>query len=372
MLWLIGIVVVITILILFFPRFTIVQEGTAKAIMRFGGFRKIVMAWRGYKLNSDWNVIQGAARELPGGLRLVGIWWLDRVYTYNFRWQGIELVEAKEKVVFHEKTIDYILVKPDTYWTKIEAAETRPPERIPLDIEWLITMKVVNPYKTLFRAPPNWVEAVLSRFNTLSRSWVGLKKLDELLELKKERPKLWNEFKDDPLLRMYRDEWGIEIEENGIEIRDIKAPSEIQEAAAAQRRAELEAEATRRKAEIEAIARSAETVGTVIEMMAKSRGLKPKTIQKMIHKDPALQKEFLDLAKDLIVRKIGIEGGAYADIRVIGATGIERMILNALAAWKRMPMGKPPERKRAEKPKRRRFPPLEKVEKTVRETYEKK
>jgi hypothetical protein len=40
------------------------------------------------------------------------------------------------------------------------------------------------------------------------------------------------------------------------------------------------------------------------------------------------------------VRKMGIEGGAYVDIRVIGAEGIERMLLNALAAWRRMPTGK--------------------------------
>jgi len=47
----------------------------------------------------------------------------------------------------------------------------------------------------------------------------------------------------------------------------------------------------------------------------------------------------LDLAKDLVVRKLGIEGKSYLDIRVQGAEGIEKTILNALAVWRKMPEG---------------------------------
>jgi len=96
-----------------------------------------------------------------------------------------------------------------------------------------------------------------------------------------------------------------------------------------------------RAAEKEADRRAIETVGTVIQMMARIRGEGPKEIQEKIKKQPDLEKEFLALSKDLVVRKLGIEGRSYLDVHVQGAEGIEKTILNALAAWKRMPMGSP-------------------------------
>jgi hypothetical protein len=79
-------------------------------------------AWKDHDVTRrEWNIKPvakiGKKLHLPGGLRLVGIWPLDKKYKYKFRWQGIEFVEGKEKVEFHEVTIDYILVKPDVYWT---------------------------------------------------------------------------------------------------------------------------------------------------------------------------------------------------------------------------------------------------------------
>jgi hypothetical protein len=103
--WIIGILG--AVLFLACLRFTKVEEGTAKAIVRLGAFRKIVMAWKDYELDEEWNVKPvseiGKKLHLPGGLRFVGFWPLDKVYTYKFRWRGIELVEAKEKVEFREK-----------------------------------------------------------------------------------------------------------------------------------------------------------------------------------------------------------------------------------------------------------------------------
>jgi regulator of protease activity HflC (stomatin/prohibitin superfamily) len=321
-------------LFLIFFRFTIVGEGTAKAVVRLGGFKKVVMAWRDYELDKEWNVRPvaeiGKRFHLPGGLRFIGFWPIDSVYKYKFRWQGIEIVQGREKIEFREKILDYILVKPDVYWTKIEAAETAPPERIPLDIEFLITARVSNPYKALFIAPPNWLENVLSRLNGLFRDWVATKTLDDILAIRKEPKKIWEELgKSDLIQKTFKEEWGILIEENGIQIRDVKLPPAYAEAAARERQMELEAKGI-----------AAETVGAVIEMMARARGKEPKEITEEIDKDPKMREEFLKLAQDLIVRKMGIEGGAYVDIRVIGAEGIERMLLNALAAWRRMPTGK--------------------------------
>jgi regulator of protease activity HflC (stomatin/prohibitin superfamily) len=119
-------------------------------------------------------------------------------------------------------------------------------------------------------------------------------------------------------------------------IAEITLPSSLQQAMPDVDRQRLEADA----ATFEAEQRATETVGTVLKMMAKSRGKKVEEITEEIDQDgEGLKKEFVDLSKDLVVREIALKRGAYVDIRVEGATGIEKVILNALAAWQRMPSG---------------------------------
>jgi regulator of protease activity HflC (stomatin/prohibitin superfamily) len=344
--WIIGILG--TILFLACLRFTKVEEGTAKAVVRLGGFKKIIMAWRDYELDEEWNIKPiakiGKKLHLPGGLRLIGIWPLDKKYKYKFRWQGIEIVEGKEKVEFHEKTIDYILVKPDVYWTQILGAETGPvekPERIPLDIQWLVTMRVVNPYKTLFRAPPNWVENILARLNAHFRDWVATKSLDDILALRKEPAKLLEELKNfnsDLFEKVFKEEWGVSIE--GIQIRDVGLPAPYKEAAARRKQLELEAEARRAQFEIEAQARAAEIMGTVIEAVVRTSGKSKKEIEEEFRTNP---EEFYRKHKtviDNVITKLSMEERAYLRIETPGATGALGDLLRLIGAWQRMPRGK--------------------------------
>jgi regulator of protease activity HflC (stomatin/prohibitin superfamily) len=350
--WIIGILG--AVLFLACLRFTKVEEGTAKAIVRLGAFRKIVMAWKDFELDEKWNVKPvseiGKKLHLPGGLRFVGFWPLDKVYKYKFRWQGIEIVEGKEKVEFHEKTIDYILVKPDVYWTQILGAETGPvgtPERIPLDIQWLVTMRVVNPYKTLFKAPPNWVENILARLNAHFRDWVATKSLDEILALRKEPAKLLQDLKDlnrDLFEKVFEGEWGVLIE--GIQIRDVGLPAPYKEAAARRKQLELEAEARRTQFEIEAKARAAEIMGTVIEAVVTASGRKREEVEEEFRRNP---EEFYRKHKTVIdnaMTKLSMEERAYLRIETPGATGALGDLLRLIGAWQRMPRGTQKEKRR--------------------------
>lgn len=318
-----------------------VSEGTAKIAVRGDSFVNAFIQWMGHTLDIDWNVIpEDATHKEPwhiGGLRFNGVPLMDIIYSYKLRWKSVRLAsEGKNKegevVKFHEEVLDYVPLRPEVYFTKIVAAETIPPERIPLDIEFLVTMRVTNPYKVLFVAPYNWVENVLIRLNALFRDWTGTKTLDEILKVKEDPARLWREIGENELIQKTLDkEWGVLVEKNGIQIRKVDMPPEYQEAAAKEK-----------KQKLEAAGRAAETVGTVLAMMAHSRGISIEDIQKEIQGDLTKQKEFLGIAKDLVTRKIGIEGGSYLDIRVQGAEGLERMFLNALSAWQRMPKGKSP------------------------------
>jgi len=253
-------IAILLFLVLFFGflNFTLTKEATAKAILRLGGFRKIVMAWKGYKLDKNWNVKPKKALRLPGGLRWIGIRGLDKVYKYHFRWYSVELRAGEEpKVEFKDiKDLDYILVKPDTYWSKIVKAETK--DGMIIDIEFLDTIRVINPWKVLFVAPPNWLENALNRLNALRTGWVRSKEFDKIRTLEKDPQKLWQELGTDPLIQeTFKNEWGIQIEENGMQIYKINLLPEYQVALAREKQMELE---TKAKIAVETKEREAEVI----------------------------------------------------------------------------------------------------------------
>jgi len=125
--------------------------------------------------------------------------------------------------------------------------------------------------------------------------------------------------------------------ERGIKlvISEIKLPKGVEDVLPQPDRARLIAEASKDVAKAQAV----ETVGSVIEMMAQSRKKTPDEIRELIEHRPKYQREFLDLAKDLIARRMAIEGKSFVDIRVQGSGGFEQTLLNLFASWQRMPKG---------------------------------
>jgi hypothetical protein len=118
-------------------------------------------------------------------------------------------------------------------------------------------------------------------------------------------------------------------------IENIHLPPELEEALPDVDRQRLEAEA----AKFESIERAEETIGSVIQMMVRATGKPVKEVQETIEKSTKLKKEFRDFSKNLIERRMAIDSKSFLDIRVEGAEGLEKTLLNLIGAWKRMPSG---------------------------------
>jgi len=346
--------------------FTFVPEGTAKIITVGDAFIAAVMQWQGrtfarYLSGEDrWTVVpegeyetgrrfvlerddQGRpTRTEPevarayepwhlGGLRWIGLWPFQKVHIIHLRWHDIQRNAQGESPVFHDERMDYVLLRQDVYWTILPRAESGGEERIPLDVEFLTTMRVVNPYRATFVAPIGWIENVLLRLAPVYRGFVATHTLDQLLALRGKGVEIWEELgaaaEFTLLQQTIRDEWGIEIMPNGVQIKDISLPAEHQEAATKKWLAQREAER-----------RAAETVGAVILMMAEATGKKFEEVQAEIQADPERQKAFLEMAKDLVTRQMAIDGRSFVDIRTTGG-GLDQTLLKLAAAWQRMPGG---------------------------------
>jgi len=186
--------------------FTIVEEGSAKAIMRGGEFRKFVLSYKDYEFDEKWNLgpIKEKVLELKkrgllwrilsriglffrrilrigqfqkffGGIHWIGIPFLNTIYKYNFRWTVLRESEPAEKeeglvgkpqkleksgkwLVSFAKHLDYIYLKDAVYYSGLMGIETS--ELMPVDLSMLLPIRVINPYTALFQIQ-NWLTAVL-------------------------------------------------------------------------------------------------------------------------------------------------------------------------------------------------------------------
>ena len=301
---------------------TFVSEGTAKIIVKGDQFSKCLIQWKGHTLDSEWNVIaEDTTHKEPwhpfGGLRFCGIWPIWDVFFYQLRWNDIHRSEERagriEQVRFHDEELDYVLLRADVYWTKLTKAETTPGteatpeagERIPLDVEFNVTMQVTNPYKAAFVAPPNWVENVMVRLDAVLRGFVARHTLDQLLAIRggggEAATTIWSELGEHPFIQhTLREDWGILIPENGIQIKDIGIPADVQAAAQARRTEQLKAEGERQKVIIgaEAEATRINTVYGAIERQPAGR---------LIRMYEALEKS--PLAASVVVQAVpGLQG----------------------------------------------------------------
>lgn len=110
--------------------FTFVKEGTAKVVVKGDQVIKILIQWKGYTLDEQWNVVKEGipmkdGKKVPlgtpgakiykekchplGGFRYYGFWPIKDIYIYGFTWTGIK---EDGKIIHHEKEVlDYILLR---------------------------------------------------------------------------------------------------------------------------------------------------------------------------------------------------------------------------------------------------------------------
>lgn len=244
--------------------FTFVPEGTAKVVLRGDGFEKVLLNLRGCGLGSNGFVARmGRERWHPwGGLRFYGVWPIADILVYKFAgWTNV--LQDNTLRPHEEEWMDVISLRDDVYYFAQTAAETAPPERLPLKVEVFLTLRVVNPYRSRY-AVHDWLETVINRFRPVIRDRVAQATYDELLA---SRTSLGGELfsATQALRREFYDRYGVETV--AVEIREIEPPADYRETTTAQYRAEQAALATIKAAE--AAAKAVELDGE-----AKAKALK--------------------------------------------------------------------------------------------------
>jgi hypothetical protein len=342
--------VVAFLAIIFVPLWAKINAGDYILTDRQGDLRGPFVSG-GYKVDGERKIVIRGPGEKPslfseifGGLQIVGIRGLDKIFKYKLRWIGFKLADGKLVEHFYDEELTRGFCRPENYPIHVDNVQTKLPERIPVNLIFLFTLEIEDPIKLHTMAPENWVENVQAQITSIMAEWVrSSKTFDELLGLNKGvNEDMWEEIKQEPYIKFLRKEWGVKVTEKedigtkgeqrafgGIRLFQISMTEEYQRALAKQKQEELLAKG-----------KAAETMGAVLEMMAISSGLSRKQVQKEIRQNKKMRKEFLAISRDLTIRALGLKGGAYLDIRVDGAEGIEKSALNFLGAFGKLDLVK--------------------------------
>lgn len=215
--------------------FTFVKEGEAKMVMRGGTFRKAIIQWKGHKLDSNENVIEGTNRHLFGGLQFYGLWPLDNIYRYKFEWTS--LTPDGSPLHHVPEILDYILLKQDVYFGEVKEAEDK--EMFPLNVGFVLTLETVNPYKALFNVQ-NWIEAVISKTIPMVRNAMTRDKYENLIANTEDLNNgIGKNLDDSGLKKFFLEFYGVNV--IAIQIQTIDPPEEYREATLKQFVAEQDA-----------------------------------------------------------------------------------------------------------------------------------
>lgn len=330
-----------------------VPEGTAKIVLKPGGkFSRVLMNWKKYFIaeesNSDESVSEGDIVKKDGDIEkkikkkrlnpilgtgyFLKIPFWESIYSYSFEWSDnhyrgkkeknneIDKIEEEQERKYGKKEkFDYINLKEQYFRSHIEKTtgvhqrqkKTKKEgnssnqevsfNRVDVKVEYMVTLRIINPYEFIFDSPENSYDAVLERldnlmgdiisqseFNLVERLqgsrdalWYGLRNPkhinykeeysniseNDLEKLKKKHKEIWANYerditnsedvktvfkglKDQKLISETFPGWGIKIISEGVEIVTVEPPAEIKENRKKLAKKDIEFELAQRDREI--------------------------------------------------------------------------------------------------------------------------
>jgi hypothetical protein len=289
--------------------YNFMQESTGKIIVSGGAFVGALIQKTGSTYDECWTVVpEDKNHKEPwhiGGLRFNGRPFMDEVFRFPKK-----RISDSSKPGFEDEIVSSFSVKPEQYEFKIEDAETRSVEKTRITLDVLFKGIIETPPKFFFGAPDNAIDKCIESLNAFFTNVIATKTTDEVLAVGKNPNILWEEIKNDIVIKNLRDIQGFRIEENSVQFTNIQMQDSVQKAAE-ERGIERD----------KATARADKMTGTLLTSMANILGKTIPEVQAEINANPDLQKVFLNVMVDLTTRQLAIDGDSLVDIRLSGAKG---------------------------------------------------
>ncbi len=292
--------------------------------------------------DNEWDVIDAPGKQSACGLRWIGLWPVYSVVKYDLKYRVIELVEGQEVVETYDlRGIDFFTLKQHMNWLDLLDAESAGEEdgtgALKFDLEFLLGLQIINPYKAHYGAPGDWNTNTVARLSSFLRNWVTSKSPKQLLTMsrlpKRARravgsvtprvPTLYQELLKDPVVKDIERNWGIKVIENGIDVRDIGMTEELQKAFAAEQEQKLLAKGL-----------AAQTADPVMQYLSAMTGKTVRDLQVEYNADPEVfngrYARQISKAEEMAEQVLPLAQGRSQHM-FPGADGIGKLLLGLVA-----------------------------------------
>lgn len=289
--------------------YNFMQESTGKVKTRGGAFAGALIQKDGFTYDEYWRVVpEDDKHKEPwhiGGLRFNGIPFVDEI----FRFPKKRISDSLEPG-FEDEIVSSFSVKPEQYKFKIVQAETVSSQKTRMDLDVLFKGTIENPFKFFFGAPDNAIDKCIISLNAFFTNLIATKTQNDIFAVRKNPSMLWEEIKNDKVIKDLRVIQGFRIEENSVQFENIQMQDAVQKAAE-ERGIEQD----------KATARAEKITGTLLATMANIQGKTIPEIQDEIKASEELQKVFLQVVIDFSGRQLAIDGKSFLDIRGLNKEG---------------------------------------------------
>ncbi|MDO8486100.1 MAG: SPFH domain-containing protein [Candidatus Staskawiczbacteria bacterium] len=237
--------------------FTDVSESYFKEVVRFGGHRKTLLSKSGHKIDEKGNIARLSRGEspetsLPGGLRIVGFPFIDRIYKRPMKF--LKSLPNGDIKAYDVENVDKFYAKVD-YPYALPFVKCEDKNNLPLLGHATLLAHIVNPEKSLF-ATANFYDTMVGLVLPSVRECLKGFTFDEIKDKDDLDEIIWAELKNpnpnEPkgVIGRLRDEYGIVIV--ALRIVNIDPPEEYRDITLTKWKAEREADAAEAVARAEA------------------------------------------------------------------------------------------------------------------------
>jgi len=341
----IAIVVFFAFLVLYFiwAKYDIltcnVNEGYCKVIVVGDKFQGIIFNHKGKAMDKNWEVVDENSPDAYYkdksilGMHLIWPLFFGKVYAHILAWRKYDFLK-KTPIDRRELLTQTSLMAYPFY---IETLQAEDKDRAPLDLFTVVTMRIVNPYKALFKITTEWIEVATPKIQSTYVAYIKLHSFQEMLEnVKALGESIFDEMKQPGgVFEELRDIYGVEIISiDVIEIiggdKDMQAAIKANAIAKSEKEAVItNAEAAAKKkiieSEAEMQARANKTAGVFMSLISGRTGLSEDKIKECMTEHPQeFQKTYgpeIEVCNKLVEQMVSAEANGLVQILNSGSAG---------------------------------------------------
>lgn len=231
---------------------TKVEENHAMIIVKGDQYQKTILAKKDWRLKKDGSE---GIEKVPEkeklltrflGVHYMGIPFICRIYFYYLEWMTWKMDEKDDqyRAISEKKKLDLVYLADYPYY--VEAKDVEAKDLIPFSFAFIITARVMNPYKAVF-VSHDWVRQMTALVRAAAIKYAGTKTFEEIVDNKKTGAEECSRLVSREISKTLLEEYGVEIV--SISVQDIKPDENFRELTLKKTTATREAEAEVARAE---------------------------------------------------------------------------------------------------------------------------